>query len=215
MGSVSLYNVVDLLTAAKIPAEPAFPAEQVARITAPAAAVSIQEVDPKTATTTFLVEVLAPKKTGGLACQLRAQDVCRALEAAGAVCRQGKCDFLARADVFRVPVEAMFYDLEKVTVKAGGHTLPYAVGFSADQVRTSGTTNMLYGEWDITLEEFFPWGVLNTVEASEPFALEIRCAGQIERYENCRWTRWRRISEKTGIRQLRTGEAQSRTLTTG
>jgi len=67
--------------------------------------------------------------------------------------------------------------------------------------------------WEFEIEEFFPWGVQVTLEPEEPFQMDVRSGGKIERYETCKWTERRRISEKTGIRQFRKGKAQSRTLT--
>jgi hypothetical protein len=213
MGRVSVAQVVNYLNNGGVRAEAAYPAGQITRVITPVAAVSLAQARPGNGSYTMLVEVLGPKESGGLTCQQKALEVCTILENAGAVCKQSGCEFLSKGNVFRVKVEAEFSTAEKYSVVLAGRTLPYACGFSAQQKASAASGNLDGVMWEITLEEFFPWGVLDTLGAEEPFQLDIRCAGNIERYEGCVWLERKREAEQNGIRQIRKGKAMSLVFT--
>lgn len=222
MGQLILDKVIGLLKNGGIRAEAAFPAESIHRITEPVAAVSLEKVNLGTHTTEVLVEVLAPKESGGYACQKKALEACTILESAGAVCCQDGCRFVGKANIFRVPVKAVFRgtarynDLEELpeyTVTAGAMTLPYLCDFSAKQQTSSTVTSLQSAPWEVTVEEFFPWGVLNTLEPEEPFELRLHCMGNVECYEGCKWISIERIAEDLGIRQIRKAKATGRSIT--
>lgn len=213
MGQISLTQVVSLLSIDGVRADTAFPAERITRITEPVAAVSLAQVDQEKCTVTMLVEILGPKESGGYACQQKALTACEILAEAGAVCKQGGCSFLSKSNVFRVPVEAVFSTAEPFTIVTGTLKLSYACGFSSEQKVSSTYASLQDAPWEFEIEEFFPWGVQVTLEPEEPFQMDVRSGGKIERYETCKWTERRRVSEKTGIRQFRKGKAQSRALT--
>ena len=213
MGRISIAQVVRLLNNGGVRAEAAYPAEQITRVVTPVAAVSLAQACPGKGSYTMLVEILGPKESGGLACQQKALEACAILENAGAVCKQGGCDFLSKANVFRVKVEAEFSETEKFTVVLGGRTLPYACGFSAQQKASAASGDFDGVMWEITLEELFPWGVQDTLGVEEPFQVDIRCAGNIERYEECTWTERKRVADENGIRQIRKGTATSLVFT--
>ena len=213
MGQMSITEVIRLLAENGIRAEAAFPAEHITRITEPVAAVSLADMDQEKETVTILVEILAPKEGGGYACQQKALAVCTILAEAGAVCRQGGCTFLSKSSLFRVQIKAEFCETLPYTVITGSMTLQHVCGFSAEQERSSATVSLEDTPWEFTVEEFFPWGVWNTLEAEEPFQMDIRCMGNIERFEECIWTSRQRIAERFGIRQIRKGKAEGRILT--
>lgn len=222
MGQLILDKVIGLLKNGGIRAEAAFPAESIHRITEPVAAVSLEKVNLGTHTTEVLVEILAPKESGGYACQKKALEACAILESAGAVCCQDGCSFVGKANIFRVPVKAVFRgtarynDLEELpeyTVAAGAMTLPYVCGFSAQQEVSSTTTPLQDAPWEVTVEEFFPWGIQVTLEPEEPFELKLQCMGKIDHYESCRWISGKRIAEELGIRQIRKAKATGRSIT--
>ena len=221
MGTMILDKVVQLLSDGGIRAEVAYPAERITRITEPVAAVSLEKADHKSHTVTVLVEILGPKESGGYICQKKALEACAILEEAGAVCCQEGCDFLSKGNVFRVPVKAVFRgtartdELEAMPeyeIITGTLTLDYACGFSSEQKKGS-TGTLESASWEFTVEEFFPWGVQDSLEVSTPFTLELRNQGNAERYLNCEWTSRKRVAEELGIRQIRTGKAKSRILT--
>lgn len=221
MGQMIVDKVTQLLIAQGIRAERAFPTERIARITEPVAAVSLEKADLDARTAVVLVEILAPQESGGYLCQTKALEACAVLETAGAACSQGGCDFLSKGHLFRVPVKAVFQgvaradDMEAVpqfTIKTGSLTLSYACGFTAKQVLSSEDNSLQSEPWELTVEEFFPWGTMDTLVAEEPFRLQLKCMGKTEQYENCRWTSRKRTVEEKGIRQFRTATAASRSI---
>lgn len=221
MGTMILDKVMQLLNAGGIRAEAAYPGERITRVTEPVAAVSLEKADHKSHTVTALVEILGPKESGGYLCQKKALEACAILEEAGAVCCQEGCDFLSKGNVFRVPVKATFRgtarademeEMPKYQIVTGALTLDYACGFSSQQKKGS-TGTLEEAPWEFTVEEFFPWGVHDTLGVEEPFTLELRDQGHMERYATCEWTSRKRVTEELGIRQTRTGKAKSRALT--
>ncbi len=222
MGQMIVGKVVHLLKNGGIRAEVAFPGERITRISEPVAAVSLEKADLDKFTATVLVEVLVPQESGGYLCQQKALEACAILEKDGAVCSQGGCEFLSKGHVFRVPVKATFrgtarandlVSIPKFTVTTGDLTLYRAVGFSAKQTLSAQGESLYNTGWEVTVEEFFPWGTMDTMAPAEPFELELECMGNIECYENCRWTHRQRIAEEKGIRQFRTAKATGRSIT--
>lgn len=222
MGQMIVDQVVEMLSAGGIRTEAAYPAGSITRVTEPVAAVSLEQADLSGQTAVVLVEILAPRESGGYACQKKALEACQLLEAGGGVCTQGKCSFLRHSDVFRVPVKAVFRGIARANaleemfqpvLVAGEMTLDYLQAFSARQDVTGTDVSIYNGPWTFTVEEFFPWGVWNTLEPDEPFTMDLRCGENIERFERCVWTHRERIKEDGGIRQIRKGTATGRILT--
>ena len=223
MGDMIIDVVLQLLADGGIPAEAAYPGERITRITDIVAAVSLEKADLDARTVTVLVEIFAPQETGGYLCQKKALEACALLEGEGAVVSQGSCEFLSKGHVFRVPIKATFRGMARAddtelvpefTIKTGNLYLHYAVGFSAKQTLGKEDDTLQNSVWEFTLEEFFPWGIVDTRVAEEPFVLELDCLGNVERYEESIWTSRKRIVEDKGIRQIRTGIAQSQSMTT-
>lgn len=222
MGQMIIDKVVQRLSQANIRTEAAYPSGRITRVEGPVAAVSVEQVNGDAHTTAVLIEVLAPRESGGYACQKKAMEVCAVLEAEGAVCRQGKCSFVRHSDLFRVPVQAVFQGIARTdgvetqiqpAVIAGGMTLGHLQAFSAQQEVTGSNASIYTAPWEFTVEEFFPWGVFNTLEPDEPFTMDLCYDGNIERFEQCRWISRQRIKEPGGIRQIRKGKATGRILT--
>lgn len=222
MGKLIIDEVIQLLKAEGIRAAAAYPTESIRRVTEPVAAVSLNRADLQARTAEVLVEILAPKENGGYLCQKTALEVCGILEDAGAVCCQGNCEFVSRSNLFRVPIKAVFSgtaryndweELPKYTVVTGSFTHNYVCGFSARQTPGSAGASLENAPWEITVEEFFPWGIEDSLELEEPFTMDFRCAGNIERFQNCTWTERKRVAEELGIRQTRKAKASERILT--
>lgn len=222
MGKLIIDEVVQLLNDGGIRADAAYPTESIRRVSEPVAAVSLSQANLQARTAEVLVEILASKESGGYLCQKTALEACAILEEAGAVCCQGNCDFVSRSNLFRVPVKAVFRgtarynDLEELPqykVVTGSLSLDYACGFSSKQVLDSTVTSLQDALWEITVEEFFPWGAEDSLEADEPFNMDLRCEGNIERFENCVWIERKRVAEELGIRQTRKAKATGRILT--
>ena len=222
MGLLIVDKVIELLNDEGIRASYSYPSGNIQRVTEPVAAVSLAKADLKDHTVQVLVEILSPKESGGHVCQTEALKACFILEEAGAICTQDSCTFLAKANLFRVPVRAVFnstvtsygtQELPKYTVVTGGLSLKYVCGFSAVQERAQATSNWQTTPWEVTVEEFIPWGIADTLEAEEPFVMDLRCMGNIERFEGCTWRERKRIAEEAGIRQIRKIKATGRILT--
>lgn len=222
MGQMIVDRVVSLLQEEGIRAEAAFPGERITRVTEPVAAVSLEKADLDDRTATVLVEIFAPQESGGYLCQKKALEACAILEADGSVCTQGSCEFLGKGHVFRVPVKATYHgvaranDMEepaKFTILAGELPLQYAVGFTAKQVGSAKDGITQDTVWEYTIEEFFPWGIMETRMASDHFDLSVKCMGNVERYADSVWIRRQRTVEEKGIRQFMTAIAQKMVLT--
>lgn len=222
MGQLIVDHVITLLNDGGIRANHSYPATNIQRVTEPVAAVSLAKADLKDHTVQVLVEILAPKEGGGYACQKEALKACLILEAAGAICCQDGCAYIPKANFFRVPVKAVFKGtvtsagietLPDYTVVAGGITLRYVRDFSAKQAVTVSGASLRNAPWEITVEELIPWGVEDSLEPDEPFQMDLRCMGNIERFEGCTWSKRERIAEESGIRQIRTAKATGRILT--
>ena len=222
MGQMIVDKVIQLLSDGGIQTAAAYPAAKMSRITAPVAAVSLQCAEPGKYTAEVLVEILAPQEVGGYLCQKKALEACALLEAGGGTCQQGKCQFVRNGNIFRVPVSVTFRgiaragnteELPKPKLVAAGRNLPYACGFSSLQQLDADNETLQEAPWEITVEEFFPWGVVDTLGTTEPFTLELQHLGNIERYQNCTWTYLQRVKEDLGIRQIRKGKATGRVFT--
>ena len=213
MGQVILNEVIQKLKDGGIRTESAFPAGTMTRATDVVAAVSVDGDDREKKKTTILVEVIAPKELGGLICQTKATTVCDLLADMGAICRQENCAFLSKANAFRVPVYAEFGTNRAYTVVAGVQTLTHVCNFSAEQKKDGETVSIEELPWDVTIEEFFPWGTFNTLEPEEPFELYLQSSGGVENYASCQWTQRKRIAEEQGVRQIRVAVSRRRFLT--
>lgn len=220
MGKLISEEIVELLCSNGIRAEIAYPGGEITRITSVVAAVSVHEVDQKNHTLTVLVDVLCPQQIGGYSSQTKAMEVCELLKAYGAVCRQGKCAFVKKASVFRVPVWAEFHGVvkeselpvpSKYKIKVGGMELRHLSAFSAEK-KVNEPASFGEAKWTVTVEEFFPWGTFNTLEPEEPFELDVISKGGLEQYLTCSWVRQKRIAEEMGVRQIREAVAKNRLI---
>jgi hypothetical protein len=222
MGQMIVDKVVGVLANGGIRAQAAFPGGKLVRVTEPVAAVSLERAQPKEYRSVVLVEILAPQEVGGYLCQQKALEACNLLDAAGGECDQGRCLFDRSSNLFRVPIRVAFHgaarpgnveDVPRPVIVAGDMQLPYVTAFSAEQKVSGDVLSLESASWEITVEEFFPWGVWNTIEPEQPFILELRYMGRVEQYRHCKWIGWKRIKEELGMRQIRKGIAQSRSLT--
>lgn len=221
MGKLILDMVVDLLNEGGVRAEAAQPAGNMTAVQTVVAAVSLECVDQTAGSVTVLVEMVGPAGDGARRCQQRALDAFDILRKAGGVCRQEKCTFLSKADVFCTPVTAVFYGTASsedwqpcpgYTVTAGGVTLPQVTGFSAGQQAGEEETSLADAGWEFSLEEFFPAGTQEPADPTEPFEMTVSNGSATENYTGCVLTARERVAEKNGIRQVRRGTAEQRTV---
>lgn len=216
MGILILDMVVDLLKEGGVRAEAAQPAGDMTTVQSVVAAVSLESVDQADGSVTVLVEMMGPVTEGAKRCQKRALDAFNILRSAGAVCRQGKCTFISKADMFCTPVKAVFYGTAysedwqprpDYEVTAAGVLLPQTCGFSAKQQAAEEGVALADAGWEFSLEEFFPAGTQEPEDPAEPFVLTVFG----DTYTGCIFTARERVAEEDGIRQIRRGTAEGRT----
>ena len=222
MGTLILDMVVDLLNEGGVRAEAAQPAGNMTAVQLAVAAVSLEEVDQESGSVTVLVEIVGPSKIGARRCQQRALDAFEILCNAGGICRQGKCTFLSKADMFCIPVTAVFYGTATsegwqpsahFEVMISGTSLPHVREFSAAQEIGAEVTSLAEMGWTFSLEEFFPAGTEEAVDdPAEPFEVTLSDGSRCESYIGCNFMSRERTLEENGIRQVRRGTAQQRRI---
>ena len=214
MGDVILEWVVQLLQDNGIWAEAAQPAGNMVAVENTLSAVSLEQVDQAKETATIVVEVVSPAKQGAKICQIRALKVYDVLRNAGAVCRQDKCSFVSKADIFCVPVTAVFRGIVTqddwrphpgYTVRINGEELPRITGFSAVQETRTVIDTLPDAEWEFTLEELIPAGSTVAASLEGPFRLDLTSETVSETFTQCRWTSVRREYNHQGLRLTRSG----------
>lgn len=220
MGTLILDMVVDLLNEGGLRAEAAQPAGNMTAVQSVVAAVSLEQVDQESGSVTVLVEMVGPAKDGGKRCQREALKAFEILRGAGGICRQEKCTFISKADMFCTPVTAVFYGTATAEdwqprpsyeVDISGVSLPWVTGFSASQKVGEGETSLVDMGWEFTLEEYFPAGTEETVDDPvEPFEVTLSHGSRQETYIGCNIMARERVLEENGVRQVRRGTAQQR-----
>ena len=219
MGTLILDMVVDLLNEGGLRAEAAQPAGDMTAVQGVVAAVSLERVDQADESVTVMVEMVGPVKLGARECQKTALEALEILRSAGGVCQMGKCTFISKADIFCIPVTAVFYGTASpqewqprrgYTVTMAGADLQHVTGFSAGQKAEEGIT-LADAPWEFTLEEFLPVGAQEPEDPAENFALAVSYGSEAEHYIGCKLTARQRVAEKNGIRQIRRGMAEQRT----
>lgn len=222
MGTLILDMVVDLLDEGGLRAEAAQPAGDMTAIQGVVAAVSLERVDQADESVTVMVEMVGPVKLGARECQKTALEAIEILRSAGGVCQMGKCTFICKADVFCIPVTAVFYGTasseewqprQGYTVTMAGADLQHVTGFSAGQKAEEGI-DLADAPWEFTLEEFLPVGAQEPEDPTENFELTVSYGSETEIYTGCKLTVRQRVAEKNGIRQIRQGTAERRTPNT-
>lgn len=221
MGTLILDMVVDLLKEGGVRAEPAQPEGNMTAVQLAVAAVSLEEVDQESGSVTVLVEIVGPSKIGARKCQQKALEAFDILRAAGGICRQGKCTFVSKADMFCIPVTAVFYGRATAEdwqprpsceVAISGEALPWVSQFSAKQEMGEGGISLADMGWTFSLEEFFPHGVeISEEDPEEPFEVTLSDGSRWESYTGCNIMSRERTLEEKGIRQVRRGTAAQRT----
>lgn len=213
--------VATLLNQGGIRAEAAWPAEIMVMSLTPLAALSIENANREECTVTVLVDIVCDLKAGAAVCQTRALDACDILENAGARCTQGKCSIDEGARLFIVPVHAVFYGIAhsqewlpmaKCSVDMNQVPMEYLCDCAIERAVELAYPTLADAPWQFTLEEFFPFGVAEPLEALESFELTIVRNNAVETYQGCVVKRHRRVVEEKGIRQIREGVASGRTV---
>ena len=213
MGSVTLDSLIRVLGSHNVRAGRAYPAEEITRVLSPVAALSLDSANQEKRTVTVLAEILGPQEMGGSACQELAAEVCEILKQEGALCRMGSCKFISKGNLFRVPVWAVFRDEPDYHISVEERPLPNVCGFVAWQEAEGEILEVTSLPWYFRLEEFFPWGTMDTLGTGDSFILRFYHGGIKEDFEGCQWLKRTRTAEADGIRQVREGLAMSRVIT--
>lgn len=218
-----IEQVIEKLNAAGLRAEESYPGRPIPYLQDVAAAVSLEEADLAKKTATVAVAVMAPARIGGGACRAPAATAAQVLEALGGVWKQGSCALDGKGDFYRVKVSAVFSGEAAeagwagapvgFTVQQENTVLTHAVRFTLTQQQDpeSGLT-LEASPVTFELEEQFAPGEPETLFTGQSFVLRIRRPSSLEILHGCRWVGIRRIDTLTGLRQIRTGSAASRSM---
>lgn len=230
MGYSILELVLRQLRQEGFAADAAYPGQKFPRISTPAVAVHIDQVDRANLTVTVSVNVLCPADKGGTACEVEALKVTEVLRWVGAVCVQNGCRYDGIAQVYVVEVLATFTGvteekncqiwpgfyvyvnetIQKFAVafaeeELTGAEAVYAMGESQPQgIRQGQTLRKLY------LEELIPAGSPEEPEPAGEFQLRLVDSLKTQRYTGCRWLSVRREFTQKGLRRIRQGIAMGR-----
>jgi len=219
MGKSILTLAVDALNAGGVRAEMGYPGRKMPALTQTAAAVSLHRVDMQQRLAVVQVTVAAPVKLGAEICQETALLAGQILRDQGADCLLSECVFEGQSELFLTQVTAEFSgtalagfweDRAGFSAELAGLNLESLVSFTAQRATDSTVTELENAKWQFELEEFFTPEAPEEISPEEPFTLRVFQPYQSESYLNCSWTEQRRVTERTGTRQIRKGIAQSR-----
>ena len=108
MGSI-VTQVIDQLQAHQIHADEAYPGKRSPALELAVAAVRLGKVDRSVRTTTVLVTIMGPAKSGGGFCESTALKAVTVLQNMGGTCKKDVCRFDEMADVFYIEIEVEFF----------------------------------------------------------------------------------------------------------
>ncbi len=219
---IIVETVIAALQEAGIPAQAAYPGAPMAHLNQVSAAVSLEKLDHTARQATVLVTAMAPAALGGSACQQTAVQIGQILENLGGRCHQETCRFHGYGDAYYVRVLADFYSgavmeswgrFSDFTVKLAGNVIPNAVSFRAERAVDQVTgTPLSSAVWSFRLVEEYGRGEVPMNDPSEPFQVVVIRNGSMELYSECTWISIQLENTATGLRQIRSGIAQSRGL---
>lgn len=217
MGQSIVQQVIDKLRAGGVDAIRAYPAEKLAELSGVRAAVSLKSMDPANGTATVQICVCGPASEGGSFCEDAAARICTPLRDMGAQCSMDQCRQLGRRDIFSVDVSAVFYGWDagggwtKLSVSLAGTTLTAVRAFKA--WRSIGDAESLDTvQWKFRIEETLLPEASEGTALTEPFVITVIRGNRTESYSGCKLTYHRCEASSTGLRRIRQGVAQSRTV---
>lgn len=222
MAASIVIKVLNALDEAGILADTAYPGGKMPNISEARCAVCLQEVDHTQRTATVLVTVMVPVRLGGGACEDMAIRVGTLLERLGGVCVQEACCFNGYADAFYIRVLGTFRGTAAMDtwsstsdfeVQIGGQVLENAVSFKAEQAVDQVTgTPLSTSVWTFKIVEEFGRGQSPVPSPAEPFNVYMVRSAGVERYDTCSWIACQLENTGSGMRQIRTGVAKSRSI---
>lgn len=222
MAALIVTKVIDALTNAGFGAVSAYPGTAMPNITKPEMAVNLQKLDYTARSATVLVSVMVPVSMGGEACETAAIQAGTELEKLGGTVILEECRFNAYADAYYIRVLGTFFGAaaltgwsaaSEFTVEIDDHVMNRAVSFRAEQAVDEVTgTPLSTSVWTFRLEERFGWGEGPLPGPTENFTVLVSRNSGMEIYQECSWTSVLLEDTATGLRQVRTGVAKSRSF---
>lgn len=226
MGAELISGVIEALKQAGLRAAEAWPAGGMPELEQTAAAVSLFRVDGAAKQTVILIQVLCPRRLGAAACEQTALTAWNTAAGLGAVCTLEGCEYDIRTGLYGVKVYAAFQgadawsgwvepEAEKpvISVSLGSVKLTNAVSFTASQTLDETVSSSLSAmSWSFRLEEELAPGNSEQSAPAEPFTITVERENGTDLYRECTWTSLRREDTPAGLRQIRTGTAQSRSF---
>ncbi len=230
MGISIVDFVIDTLKNNGVRAECARPAGNLMTVQDVVAAVSILRMDQEKQCITVQVDVICPDKYDAKRCEDRALQICQVLQRTGGVCRQENCTYMSTVRAFCIPVWVSYHGQllrdvwegwPELLVTVGGEYLMYMVSFTAERVYpkpAAGTTPSPPAAtqeetWSFRLEEYYPAGAEEAQTVKEPFSISLECGDASEVYSGCVLTGFKRVTDASGVRQIRTGTSNFRSRT--
>lgn len=225
MGYPEVGQVIYWLKSVGLRADRGFPGANMPRIEAPAAAVSLYEIDSALGRRTISVVVCSPVGAGGSACEDMAVRVMQVLTGQGADCIQNACSYNNWGHFFSVQVLASWQEIPEgdswFTVSLGTNEMPFVTGITTRREtartpigsmgqREPGAILIEPGPWQITLTEQLPAGETEPEVPPDSFTLTVIRGETRESFTDCAWTEVLREVGHNGTRLVRTAVASDR-----
>ncbi len=220
MGTI-VSQVIEKLRTSNIRADEAYPGGRIPALTGAVAAVRLGKIDRSVRATTVQVVIMSPAAQGGSLCERTALQAIEALQKMGGTCTKDVCKFDEMADVFYVEIESEFFGTALASrwsagpgfsVTIGEQAMEYVVSFGLQRKTDDNVTAITNAKWQFTLEELLPPGTSEPPDPDEPFSLTVTRSNCDDYLTGCRWTSVQREDTLRGIRQIRTGQANDRSV---
>lgn len=217
MGFPIVERVITTLSNSGIRAAAAWPGEKIPYLTAPAAAVCLEEADSSSMKTTVLVTVYAPGN--GESCEAAAAVAMEALQKDGGTCRLESCRYNGQLDLFTMALHVLYDGVGEtagealpISVQIGAAALDYLTGFKSwhltDEPKTVPLSSAVCY---FRVEEFIPSGEAEQNTPQEPFTMVVIRGGTTETFTGCYLTSDVREDRVKGVCRVRSGTAEKKT----
>lgn len=208
MGQLILEQIVQALNNAGFPAERGYPQGKARTIDQPCCAVNLHSADVSARQITARIQVVTPMELGAAVCEQAALEVAEVLNALGGQCSISACIHDSRTGLFSVDVIGT-YTADKPQIWINGLELQYVQSFSVWRTLDSTVTTWSEAQWKFRLEEWIPAGQTEQSLPEESFTLVHAGEHGTETFPQATWTYRKREWAPGGIRQTRTGVADS------
>ena len=179
------------------------------------------KVDRSVRTTAVQIIIMSPASEGGSLCESTALRAVETIQSMDGTCVKDVCKYDEMASVFYIEISAEFFGtaLEDdwsagpgYSVAIGEQPMEHVVRFEAERKTDDEITSIKDALWQFTLEELLPLETSEPGDPTEPFTLTVTRSNTDEVFGGCRWTSVRREDTIRGVSQIRSGQAESRTV---